>query len=104
MHLATWLIRFNSSFKNKTTFRKPISVKERLADALCYIVSDDSQQRPSWSNCIVKATISEKIEETTNACGALRDFVPFVQFKKREKHLWRIVIISNVVGLSLQLY
>ena len=24
-------------------------------------------------------------------CGALRDLVPFVQFKKREKHPWRSV-------------
>ena len=24
-------------------------------------------------------------------CGVLRDFVPFVQFKKREKHSWRSV-------------
>ena len=30
-------------------------------------------------------------------CDALRDLVPFVQFKKREKHLWRN-------ALSLQLY
>ena len=22
-------------------------------------------------------------------CGVLRDFVPFAQFKKREKHPWR---------------
>ena len=27
-------------------------------------------------------------------CGALRDFIPFVQFKKREKHPWRIVTKS----------
>ena len=26
-----------------------------------------------------------------NICDALRDFVPFVQFKKREKHPWRVV-------------
>ena len=31
-------------------------------------------------------------------CGALRDFVPFVQFKKRVKHPWRSVNFSNVAG------
>ena len=34
-------------------------------------------------------------------CGALRDLVPFVQFKKREKHPWRSVTFSKVVGFSL---
>ena len=34
-------------------------------------------------------------------CSALRDLVPFVQFKKREKHLWRSVNFSKVAGFSL---
>ena len=33
-------------------------------------------------------------------CGALRDLVPFVQFKKREKHPWRSVTFSKVAGFS----
>ena len=37
-------------------------------------------------------------------CGALRDLVPFVQFKKSEKHPWRSVKFSTVAGFSLQLY
>ena len=37
-------------------------------------------------------------------CDALRDLVPFVQFKKREKHLWIIVNFSKVTGFSLQHY
>ena len=28
----------------------------------------------------------------------LRDFVPFVQFKKREKHPWRSVNFSKIAG------
>ena len=32
---------------------------------------------------------------------ALRDLVPFVQFKKREKHPWRVVNFSKVAGFSL---
>ena len=33
-------------------------------------------------------------------CDDLRDFVPFVQFKKREKHAWRSVNFSKVAGFS----
>ena len=36
--------------------------------------------------------------------GALRDLVPFLQFKKREKHPWRSVNFSKVSDFSLQLY
>ena len=35
---------------------------------------------------------------------ALRDLVPFVQFKKRGKRPWRIATIGKVAGVSLQLY
>ena len=31
-------------------------------------------------------------------CDALRDLLPFVQFKKREKHPWRSVYFSKVAG------
>ena len=37
-------------------------------------------------------------------CGALRDLVPFVQFKKHEKHPWRSANFDKVAGFSLQLY
>ena len=30
-----------------------------------------------------------------NLCDALRDLIPFVQFKKREKHPSRIITFSN---------
>ena len=36
--------------------------------------------------------------------NALRDLVPFVQFRKREKNPWRSVTFSKLSGLSLQLY
>ena len=32
-------------------------------------------------------------------CGALRDSVPFVQFKKHEKHPWWSVNFSKVMGV-----
>ena len=31
-------------------------------------------------------------------CNALRNSVPFLQFKKREKHPWRSVTCSKVAG------
>ena len=37
-------------------------------------------------------------------CDVLRDLVPFVQFKKREKHPWSSVNFSKVAGFNLQLY
>ena len=36
-------------------------------------------------------------------CGALRDLLPFVQFKEREKHPWRSVNFRKVAGLNLTL-
>ena len=35
---------------------------------------------------------------------ALRDLVPFAQFKKRGKHPWRNVTFSKVAGFIRQLY
>ena len=34
-------------------------------------------------------------------CNVLRDLVPFVQFKKREKHPWRSVTFSKVHHIYL---
>ena len=31
-------------------------------------------------------------------CDSLRDLVPFVQFKEREKHPWKSVTFSKVEG------
>ena len=37
-------------------------------------------------------------------CDALRDLVPFVQFKNRDKHPWRSSTFSKVADFSMQLY
>ena len=37
-------------------------------------------------------------------CDALRNLVPFVQFKKREKHPWRSVTFSKAAGKRLQTF
>ena len=36
-------------------------------------------------------------------CDALRDLVPFVQFKEHEKHPWRSVDFSKVAGFTYPL-
>ena len=36
----------------------------------------------------------------TGVYGVLGDLVPFVQFKKREKHPWKAVSFSKVAGFS----
>ena len=40
-----------------------------------------------------------KLENQLIVCDALRDSVPFLQFKKREKHPWRSVTF-NFMKLS----
>ena len=44
---------------------------------------------------------SEKAIE--NIKDALRDLIPFAQFKKLEKHPWRSVNFSKVAGFRLQI-
>ena len=39
------------------------------------------------------------LDSFTSICDALRDFVPFIQFKKRKKHTWRSVAFSKVADL-----
>ena len=46
----------------------------------------------------------EKGNTKKEICDSLRDLVPFVQFKKHEKHPWRSINFSKVAGFSLQLY
>ena len=38
-----------------------------------------------------------------NNCGVLCDFIPFLQFKKREKHPWKNVNFSKVAGKFFEL-
>ena len=48
-------------------------------------------------------SFGEKYLESNN-WDALRDLVPFAQFKKSENHPWRSVTFSKVAGWSLQRY
>ena len=36
--------------------------------------------------------------DPTHMCDVLRDLVSFLQFKKREKHLWGSATFSKVAG------
>ena len=45
--------------------------------------------------------LMSRTTEKRHTGGALRDPVPFVKFKKREKHPWRGVNFSKVAGLTL---
>ena len=60
------------------------------------------QVRSIESCCVILVVIIELVRMFLK-CGALHDLVPFVQFKKREKHPWRSVNFSKVAGFSLQL-
>ena len=41
--------------------------------------------------------------KTKLICDTLHDLIPFVQFKKRDKHSWRTVTFSKVAGLKVTL-
>ena len=50
-------------------------------------------------------TIFELSRVDSKLCSdILHDLVPFAQFKKRKKHLWRSVAFGKVQAFSLQLY
>ena len=54
--------------------------------------------------CMTVKTLLEFSRTCFNIWDALRDLIPFVQFRKREKHPWRSVTFSKVADLKLQLY
>ena len=43
-------------------------------------------------------TCRQSLKKYRNICDALPDLVPFVQFKKREKHPWKSVTFSKVAA------
>ena len=58
-------------------------------------------------NCICSANVDILLRNSIipqRNLGALRDLVPFVQSKKREKHPWRSVTFSKVVTNITQLF
>ena len=68
-----------------------------------YIISNNQSRDMMcllWVNLIFNCIIHLMVR----ICDALRDLVPFVQIKKREKDPWRSVNFSKVAGFILQLY
>ena len=51
------------------------------------------------SNCL--KLFLQKAQYSGFKCGALRDLISFVQFKKREKHPWRTVNFSKLAGCKI---
>ena len=45
---------------------------------------------------IKTAARSDLTKPCRRTCGALRNLLPFVQFKKREKHPWRVLILVKL--------
>ena len=50
---------------------------------------------------LVNFELSEYPLSKIKHCDALRNLVPFVQFKKCEKHPWRSATFSKVAGFSM---
>ena len=82
--LLTWLMFLIISFPY---LQKSWNYNTNYATFVLYIVS--------WTNLD-----SSKVK----IWDALRNLVPFVQFKKREKHSWLLVPFRKVTSSSLQLY
>ena len=60
---------------------------------------DQGGKSDTGQNCYnVNFTISYYHAHKLHICDALRDLVPFLQLKKREKHPWRSVTFSKVAG------
>ena len=52
-----------------------------------------------FSSVMKSSKVIPNFKKVSNLkCDALRDLVLFVQFKKSEKHPWRIVTLSKVAG------
>ena len=52
-------------------------------------------------SCYQAVLMKQRVNDLNQQCAicdALRDLVPFVQFKKREKHSWSSVNFSKVAG------
>ena len=60
-------------------------------------------QSPSNFNILIWFIASKPFSNVWYKCDALHDLVPLVQFKKREKNLWRNVPFSKVTLLKVTL-
>ena len=49
----------------------------------------------STKSLYLSGVLTDNCGKTFSTCDALRDLVPFVQFKKREKHPWKSVVLRE---------
>ena len=61
-----------------------------------------SALKDGWKSRIVRTSSHKKTCRLST--DALRDLVPFIKFKKREKRPWRNVTFSKAADFSLHFY
>ena len=66
------------------------------------VILADNLLSPKFNNRLIIRPNLFILSTSYTICDALRDLVPFVQFKKREKHPWRSVNFSKVAGFNTQ--
>ena len=97
-----WSIMIISSIKDNT--KKWIFAESRenrlnlilhFVGVVSPIITNSNYSPITFIYVVSKHKLKTKV---FSICDALRDLVAFVQFKKREKHLWRSVTFSKVSG------
>ena len=60
-----------------------------------------SYVNPELTHCCINEVGQHKVSSVREryTCDVLRDLIPWVQFKKREKHPWTTVTFSNPATL-----
>ena len=48
-----------------------------------------------WILCNIGTVVEGELSQQAIICDALRNLLPFAQFKKRAKHTWRSVILAK---------
>ena len=97
----------SSPYKQWLKFSDPLTALFKFCDSspdvvlirILYLISSKSERLQRQTVLMERITTDTKkialtIFTTKLICGALRDLVPFAQFKKREKHPWRSVKAS----------
>ena len=63
---------------------------------LYFSISQFALNSRGCESCIIFRGVFNSFMTEVLICGALRDLVPFVQFRKREKHPWKSVNLSKL--------
>ena len=60
-----------------------------------FLMFSGGTEREQWYQMLLKSLNYFWVSKFYTSCDALRNLVPFVQFKGREQHRWKIVIKSS---------